>query len=368
MRAQWYPQDGETHWRQSVDREAMAVRSGVGVCDVTTLGKIDVQGKDAGEFLNRIYANTISTLKTGRVRYGLMLREDGILYDDGTCARLGDTHYVVTTTTANAGLVYQRLEFARQCLWPDLDVHLMSTTDAWAQLAVAGPKSRHLLERIVDGFDLSNDAFPFMACAELTVCGGLRARLFRISFSGELAYEIAVPARYGNALMERLIEVGSDLGATPYGTEALGVLRIEKGHATANELTGQTTARMLGLERTVSSKKDAIGAIMSRREGLAAERRRLVGFVPIDDGNPIVAGSHLVKPDAAQTFENDEGWITSACYSPHLKSPIALGYLADGDTRMGQELIAANPLEQQQTRVRVVSAHFVDPDGSRLRD
>ena len=368
MRAQWYPQDGETHWRQSVDREAMAVRSGVGVCDVTTLGKIDVQGKDAGEFLNRIYANTISTLKTGRVRYGLMLREDGILYDDGTCARLGDTHYVVTTTTANAGLVYQRLEFARQCLWPDLDVHLMSTTDAWAQLAVAGPKSRHLLERIVDGFDLSNDAFPFMACAELTVCGGLRARLFRISFSGELAYEIAVPARYGNALMERLIEVGADLGATPYGTEALGVLRIEKGHATANELTGQTTARMLGLERMVSSKKDAIGAIMSRREGLAAERRRLVGFVPIDHGNPIVAGSHLVKPDAAQTFENDEGWVTSACYSPHLKSSIALGYLADGDARIGEELIAANPLEQQQTRVRVVSAHFVDPDGNRLRD
>ncbi|TIV91169.1 MAG: sarcosine oxidase subunit alpha, partial [Mesorhizobium sp.] len=221
-----------------------ATRKGVGICDVTTLGKVDVQGADAAEFLDRLYCNAMKSLKTGMVRYGLMLREDGQAWDDGTCARLGETHYVVTTTTANAGTVYRHMEFARQCLLPELDVQLISTTDAWAQFSVAGPHARRLLERVVDGFDLSNEAFPFMACANLSVCGGLRARLFRISFSGELAYEIAVPARYGNTLMARLVELGQDLGATPYGTEALGVLRIEKGHAAGNELNGQTTAQM----------------------------------------------------------------------------------------------------------------------------
>ncbi len=238
MRAQYFPRPGETHWRETVDREARAVRSAVGLCDVTTLGKIDVQGADAGEFLDRIYCNAMASLKVGRVRYGLMLREDGHAWDDGTCARMGETHYIVTTTTANAGPVYRHMEFARQCLWPELDVTLISTTDAWAQIAVAGPRSRALLSRIADGADLSNDAFPFMACGAITICGGLRARLFRISFSGELAYEIAVPARYGHALMERLMAEGADLGVTPYGTEALGVLRIEKGHAAGCRVIG----------------------------------------------------------------------------------------------------------------------------------
>jgi methylglutamate dehydrogenase subunit C len=368
MRAQYFPQKGETHWRQSVDREVLAVRAGVGLCDVTTLGKVDVQGADAREFLNRLYANMMGTLKVGMVRYGLMLREDGHAYDDGTCARLAEDHYVVTTTTANAGLVFQRMEFARQCLWPELDVQLISTTDAWAQIAVAGPKSRELLSRIVDDFDLSNEAFPFMACAPLTICGGLRARLFRISFSGELAYEIAVPARYGHALMERLMERGADLGVTPYGTETLGVLRIEKGHAAGAELNGQTTAQMLGLGRMVSAKKDSIGAVMSRREGLAADRRRLVGLKSVTPQEQVAAGSHLFTEGAAQTMQTDQGWVTSSCWSPHLKSYIALAYLEDGDSRQGEIVIAANPLEGRELRAEVVSAHFVDPEGGRLRD
>ncbi|GAA0296368.1 sarcosine oxidase subunit alpha family protein [Rhodovulum strictum] len=368
MRAQYFPRPGETHWRQSVDREVTATRAGVGLCDVTTLGKIDVQGRDAAAFLDRIYANTMSTLAVGRVRYGVMLREDGIAYDDGTCARLAEDHFVVTTTTANAGLVYRNMEFARQCLWPDLDVQLISTTDAWAQISVAGPRARDLLARIVDGADLSNASFPFMACAELTVCGGLRARLFRISFSGELAYEIAVPARYGNALMARMIEAGADLGATPYGTEALGVLRIEKGHAAGNEINGQTTAQMLGLGKMVSTKKDAIGAVMSRREGLAADTRRLVGLVPVDPAERVVAGSHLFAEGAAQRTETDQGWITSACFSPHLGTHIGLGFLVDGAGRTGEVVIAANPVEGMAVRLRVVSPHFVDPEGGRLRD
>ena len=368
MRAQYFPRKGETTWRQTVDREVLATRAGVGICDVTTLGKVDVQGTDAGEFLDRVYANAMKSLKVGMVRYGLMLREDGFAWDDGTCARLAEDQYVVTTTTANAGTIYKHMEFCRQCLWPELDVQLISTTDAWAQMSVAGPHARKLLERVVDGFDISNEGFPFMACANLTVCGGLRARLFRISFSGELAYEIAVPARYGNALMARMMQVGADLGATPYGTETLGVLRIEKGHAAGNELNGQTTAQMLGMGKMVSTRKDSIGAVLSRREGLVADRRVLVGFQPVDPADPVMAGAHLFAEGAAQDTANDQGWITSACYSPHVGSAIGLGYLVNGDSRKGEVVIAANPLQGQSVRLRVVSAHFVDPEGGRVRD
>ena len=367
MRAQYFVRPGETHWRQSVDREVLAVRAGVGLCDVTTLGKVDVQGADATLFLDRLYANAMASLKVGMVRYGLMLREDGTAYDDGTCARLAEDHYVVTTTTANAGPVYRNMEFARQCLWPELDVQLISTTDAWAQIAVAGPKSRELLTRLVDGFDLSNEAFPFMACAPLTICGGLRARLFRISFSGELAYELAVPARYGHALMARLMEAGADLGATPYGTEALGVLRIEKGHAAGAELNGQTTGQMIGLGKMVSSKKDAIGNIMSRREGLAAEKRLLVGLQPVNAADTVVPGSHLFAQGAPRDLAHDQGWITSAAYSPHVGSSIGLAFLEDGANRMGEVITAANPLQGSEVAVRVVPSHFVDPEGGRLR-
>ena len=293
LRAQFFPRAGEDHWRQTVDREARAVRAQVGVCDVTTLGKVDVQGTDAAAFLNRIYCNGFSKLAVGRTRYGLMLREDGIAMDDGTAARLAEDHFVVTTTTANAGSVYRHMEFARQCLWPGMDVQLISTTDAWAQIAVAGPQSRALMQRIVDdNVDLSNTGFPFMACASITVCGGLRARLFRISFSGELAYEVAVPARYGEAMMRELMRLGADLGVTPYGTEALGVLRVEKGHAAGNELDGRTTAANLGLGRMVSTKKDSIGAVLSRREGMnGPQDHRLVGLVAQEGAAALPVGA-----------------------------------------------------------------------------
>ncbi|MDC3235274.1 sarcosine oxidase subunit alpha family protein, partial [Candidatus Puniceispirillum sp.] len=243
LRAQWYPNPGETKWRQSVDREVIAVRRSVGVCDVSTLGKIDIQGRDAGIFLNRVYANGFATLPVGKTRYGLMLREDGIVMDDGTTARLGKTHYLMTTTTANAMTVFRHLEFCHQCLWPHLDVNLISVTEQYAQFAVAGPNARRLLEKLIDPKrDISNEAFPFMACGTISICGGVKARLFRISFSGELAYEIAVPARYGNSMMRALMAAGEEFGVTAYGTEALGVMRIEKGHVAGNELNGQTSA------------------------------------------------------------------------------------------------------------------------------
>ena len=369
LRAQWYPRKGETHWRQSVDREVLATRNSVGICDVTTLGKIDVQGADAAEFLNKIYSNAFAKLPVGKVRYGLMLREDGIAYDDGTAARFAEDHFVVTTTTANAVLVYRQMEFARQCLWPDLDVQLISTTEAWAQYAVAGPNARKLLQKVVDAeFDISNEAFPFMACGEITVCGGCRARLFRISFSGELAYEIAVPTRYGDALIRALMEAGEEFDATPYGTEALGVMRIEKGHATGNEINGTTTALNLGLGRMVSKKKDCIGNTLSERAGLnEPDALRLVGLKPVDASRTVTAGGHLMNKGGPVDAAHDQGYVTSAAYSPILGSSIGLGLLKNGAERMGEVMRLVNPLEGSETEVEIVSAHFVDPEGERLR-
>ena len=369
LRAQWFPQTGETHWRQSVDREVLATRKSVGICDVTTLGKIDVQGRDAPKFLNNIYANTFGSLPLGKVRYSLMLREDGIAYDDGTVARLAEDHFVVTTTTANAVLVYRNMEFARQCLWPDMDVQMISTTEAWAQFSVAGPNSRKLLQKIVDPeFDISNESFPFMACGEMKVCGGLRARLFRISFSGELAYELAIPARYADMMIRRLMEAGEMFNVVPYGTEALGVMRIEKGHPAGNELNGTTTARNLGMGRMVSKKKDCIGNILSEREGLnESDALMLVGFKPINNMDPVTAGAHLMNASGAVNAKTDQGYITSSAYSPILESSIGIGFLKNGDKRKGEILRAVNPLEKTEVQVEVVSAHFVDPDGERLR-
>jgi heterotetrameric sarcosine oxidase alpha subunit len=367
LRAQWFPRDGETTWRQSVDREVLATRASVGVCDVTTLGKVDVQGTDAADFLNKIYCNGFAKLAVGKTRYGLMLREDGIAMDDGTAARLADDHFVVTTTTANALPVYRHMEFVRQCLFPDMDVQLISTTEAWAQYAVAGPNSRRVLEKIVD-LDISNEAFPFMACANITVCGGLRARLFRISFSGELAFEIAVPTAYGDALMRKIMEVGADYDITPYGTEALGVMRIEKGHAAGNELNGTTTAQNLGMGRMVSKKKDSIGSILSEREGLnLAGDLRQIGIKPVDPAAPVPAGAHLMALDGPINAAHDQGYVTSACYSPNLGHAIALGFLKNGSERMGDRMRLVSPLTEVETEVEIVSAHFIDPEGERLR-
>ncbi len=369
LRAQWFAKPGETNWRQSVDREVLATRNSVGVCDVSTLGKIDIQGRDAAAFLNKIYCNGFALLAVGKVRYGLMLREDGIAMDDGTTARLGETHFVMTTTTANAVSVFRHMEFCRQCLWPDLDVHLISTTEQWAQYAVAGPNSRKLLQNIVDAkIDISNEAFAFMACGEITVCGGVPARLFRISFSGELAYEIAVPSRYGGALVGALMAAGKEYNVVPYGTEALGVMRIEKGHAAGNELNGQTTARDLGLGRMVSKKKDCIGNTTSQRPGLNREDGlTLMGFKPLDPQETIPAGAHFIALGNEAVMANDEGWVSSAAFSPNLNCSIALGFIKRGHERIGETVRAADPLRGREVEVEIVSPHFVDPEGERLR-
>ncbi|MFM2279962.1 MAG: hypothetical protein RLZZ444_2193, partial [Pseudomonadota bacterium] len=253
-RSSWFPKPGEKTWRESVDREVMTVRSRAGLCDVSTLGKIEIAGPDAAEFLNRIYSNPVLKLAVGRARYGLMLREDGMVYDDGTIARFGDNQFFITTTTAYAAEVMAHLEFYHQTAWPELDVRYVSVTDEWAQMSIVGPKSRAILEKLIAD-DLSDAAFPFMAARTVVLKDGLSARLFRISFSGELAYELAVPAGYGEAVADAIMDAGAADGICAYGVEALNVMRIEKGHVTHSELDGRVTADDVGLGKLVSQSK-----------------------------------------------------------------------------------------------------------------
>jgi methylglutamate dehydrogenase subunit C len=368
LRAQWFAQAGETDWLQSVTREVSTVRSGSGFCDVSTLGKIALLGPDVGVLLDRIYINTFSTLAVGRVRYGVMLREDGFVMDDGTTARLGPDHWVMSTTTANAGKVMQHLEFCHQVLWPELDVQMVSVTEQWAQYAVAGPRSRELLQRLLgDAADLSNAAFPYLACAEFRL-GQIPLRVFRISFSGELAYEIAVPAGYGGALAARLADAGREFGAAPYGTEALSVMRIEKGHVAGNELNGQTVAGDLGLGRMMSTKKDFVGRLMAARPALVdPQRPSLVGLKPVQPGDRLRAGAHFVARGVSPAPETDQGYMTSTAFSPTLGHWIGLGLLARGAQRIGELVRAYDPVRSGDVEVEVVSPVFVDPEGVRVR-
>jgi sarcosine oxidase subunit alpha len=363
-RAQWYARPGETDWQQSMAREVAAVRGDVGICDVSTLGKIEVTGPGAAALLDLVYANTISTLAVGRVRYGLMLREDGFVMDDGTVARLAEDRFFVTTTTANAGKVLQHMELCHQLLRPEPDVSMISVTDAWAQVSIAGPRAREVVAALVDpGPDLSNAALPHMACCAVSV-QGVPARLYRLSFSGELAYELGVPPDLGEAVMRRAVE----LGATPYGTEALAVLRIEKGHPAGGELNGQTTARDLGLGRMVSTKKDCIGRRLAERPALVDPARPvLVGLKPVDARTPLGAGAHLFTPGAEPVTANDQGYVTSACFSPTLGHPIALAMLARGGERLGERVRVLDPVRGGDTEAEVCAPCFVDPEGVRTR-
>ena len=368
LRAQWFNQPDETDWLQSVTREVGTVRASVGVCDVSTLGKIALMGPDVGRFLDAVYINKFSNLGVGKVRYGVMLREDGFVMDDGTTARLSTDHYVMSTTTANAGKVMQHLEFCHQVLWPHLDVQMVSVTEQWAQYSVAGPRSRDLLQKLFgDVADLSNAAFPYMACAQFRI-GEMPARLFRLSFSGELAFEIAVPAGFGEPLITRLMKLGSELGVCAYGTEALSVMRIEKGHVAGAELNGQTVARDLGLGRMMSSDKDFIGKTMAQRPALVdSNRPTLVGLKPVDRGRRLRNGAHFFAIGAATTPQNDQGYMTSTAFSPSAGHWIGLGLLACGPQRLGERVLAYDPIRSEETEIEVVSPVFVDPEGKRLR-
>ncbi|MCZ4353324.1 sarcosine oxidase subunit alpha family protein [Roseovarius aestuarii] len=364
-RPSYFPTRGERTWRQSCDREVTMVREAVGITDVSTLGKIDIQGPDAATFLDFVYTNTFSTLKEGRVRYGLMLREDGHVMDDGTCARLGAQHYVITTTTAAAGQVMRHLEFVHQALRPDLDLRMTSVTEQWAQFAVAGPTSRALLQDILDA-PLAD--LPFMGCGEVQI-EGVQARLFRISFSGEHAYELAVPARYGDAVFRDLVARAEALGGGAYGMEALNVLRIEKGFITHAEIHGRVTAGDIGMAKMISAKKDCIGKAAASRPGLTEPgRAQLVGLRPIGAIKQIIAGAHLFAPEAPAESANSQGYVTSACYSPTLSSSVALAFLADGASRHGEVVRMVDHLRKIETLCEVHNPIQFDPEGGRMRD
>jgi sarcosine oxidase subunit alpha len=366
-RAQWFSRPGDKSWRDSVDREVAMTRNGVGICDVSTLGKIDVLGPDAGVLLDRLYINMFSTLAIGKARYGVMLREDGFVMDDGTTTRFAEDRFFLTTTTVNAAKVMQHIDYARQVVWPELDVQATSVTEQWATYAVAGPQSRALVQAVFPDFDLSNAAFPYMAAAEWA-WNGIPARIFRLSFSGELAYEVSVPAAYGDSFLRHLFEVGAAFEATPYGTEALGVMRVEKGHPAGNELSGQTTAGDLGMGRMLSRKKDFIGRVMARRPGLTDPGRpALVGLKPVDGTSPIRAGGHLIRPGAEPVAANDEGYVTSAAFSPTLGHAIALALLAHGPERHGETVIVHDPVRGADVAAMVCDPVFVDPEGVRVR-
>jgi len=365
-RAQWFARPDED-WLDTVNREVRGVREGVGICDVSTLGKIDVLGPDAGALLDRLYVNTFSTLAIGKARYGVMLREDGIVMDDGTVTRFADDRFFVTTTTVNAAKVMQHIDYCRQVLWPALDVQATSVTEQWATYAIAGPRARALLAELLPEIDLSKEALPYMGAAEVR-WSGLPARIYRLSFSGELAFELSVPATAGDRLIRALFDVGRAFDVVPYGTEAFGVMRIEKGHAAGGELNGQTTAGDLGMGRMMSKKKDFIGRVMAQRPGLTdPERPALVGIRPVEPGARLRAGGHLLPLGTPSEIAHDQGHVTSVAFSPTLGHWIGLALLKRGPERHGERIRVHDPVRGPDVEVDVCNPVFVDPEGVRLR-
>ena len=366
MRSSWFPREGED-WLASASREVLATRGAVGLCDVSTLGKIDVQGKDAGAFLDKLYCNTFSTLSVGKARYGLMLREDGIVYDDGTTSRLAEDHYVMTTTTANAAKVMAQMEFAHQALFPDLDVTYVSVTEQWAQMAVAGPKARATLQKLVDDLVMTDETVPYMAALEVTIMHGIPARLFRLSFSGEHAYELAVPADYGSMVARAVMQAGDEFGITPYGVEALSIMRIEKGHVAGGELNGTTTAGDLGMGKMVSTKKDFIGRMMAQRPGLIdLNRQQVVGIRPVDPADRIRSGAHLLKQEDTPSMANDQGYITGVAWSPMLDMWVGLALVTNGRARHGEIVQAWDGLRGHRVMAEICDPMHFDKENKRL--
>lgn len=366
LRPKYFLRPGENA-NDAINRETLAVRQTAGLCDVSTLGKIELFGPDAVTFLNRLYINSYSNLAIGKARYGLMLREDGMVFDDGTVSRLGENHFFITTTTANAPSVMAHLEFYHQCVWPELNVCFCSVTEQWAGMALAGPNARAILAKVVSA-DVSHEALPFMGVINTDIAG-VKARVFRISFSGELAYEINVPWGFGEAVWQKFLDAGTNHGIQPYGLEALNILRIEKGHVTGAEIDGRTTATDLGMERMMSTKKDFIGRMLAQRTGLAnTTRSRLVGIKAVD-GQRLRAGAHIVesKTDSVNSASELLGNVTSICYSPNLKQWIGLALIINGQDKLGKTVYASFPLKDETVPVEIVSPSFIDPEGKRLQ-
>ena len=365
-RPRYYKRGNENLFEAS-KREAKNVRDHVGVCDVTTLGKIDIKGPDAAEFLNRVYTNAWLKLPVGKARYGVMLREDGIVMDDGTTTRISENHYHMTTTTAQAANVLSHLEYYLQIVWPELNVNVVSTTEQWAGAAIAGPKSRDMLSKLYPDLDVSNEALPFMGYKEAEFFG-VPSRIFRISFSGELAYEINVKSDHGMFMWEKMMEVGKEFGNQPYGTEALSTLRIEMGHVAGPELDGRTIPSDVSLNGLVSKKKDFIGKNSLGREAFNVEsRQKIVGLIPIDRKSSIPEGSHIVQDQNAKLPNPKLGHVSSSCWSVENNNPFSLAIMKDGKNMIGKKFFAVSPLKNKSIEVEVISSHYVDPEGKRVR-
>jgi len=367
LRPRYYQQDKQETLFEAAKREANNVRKNVGVCDVTSLGKIDIKGPDSAEFLNRIYTNAWMKLPVGKARYGVMLREDGIVFDDGTTTRISEKHFHMTTTTAQAVNVLAHLEYYLQVVWPELDVNVLSTTEQWAGAALAGPNSRNLLSKLFPEIDVSNESLPFMGYKEADLFG-VPAKIFRISFSGELAYEINVESGYGIFMWEKIMELGKEMNIEPYGTEALSTLRIEMGHVAGSEIDGRVISSDLSLDGMLSKKKDFIGKRSLNREAfINPDREKIVGVVPVDKKSMIPEGSHLVS-NANATLPNPKlGHISASCWSVEYNNPFSLAILKDGKKRIGEKLYALSPLKGKNIQVEIVSSHYVDPKGERVR-
>ncbi len=366
--ARHFPKQNET-MEESVNREVNAVRTSVGFVDMSTLGKFEVKGPGAELFVSRLYCNDVSQMPLGKVRYGLMLREDGIIFDDGTVARLGDEHYLLTATTANADAVWRWITRLAQIQWPNLEVTLTDVSEQWATIAIAGPKSRALLSK----FDLSVNTdrlnFPFGTIREGTLPGNQKCRIYAVSYSGEMCFEVNIPAGFGCSFVERLMDVGQEFGITPYGIEALDVLRIEKGHlAVGSEIDGRTTPYDLGLGKMVAKDKDFIGQTLLNRSGLKSEERlQLVGLTAINEKFEIPAGGVVVEqPLSEKSQQRLSGWLTAAVYSPTLKIWVALALLKNGQNRQDDKLWVTSPIAGQSTQVEVCHPCFFDTEGTRL--
>ncbi|MEU1106083.1 sarcosine oxidase subunit alpha family protein [Streptomyces tibetensis] len=365
-RPRYYPRPGED-MDAAVARECRAAREGVAFMDASTLGKIEIRGADAGEFLNRIYTNAFKKLKPGTARYGVMCKPDGMIFDDGVTLRLDDDRYFMTTTTGGAAGVLDWLEEWLQTEWPHLDVHCTSVTEQWSTIAVVGPRSREVVARLAPDVDLSAEAFPFMAFRETTLACGVPARVCRISFSGELAYEINVSGWYGLAVWERVHEAGQPYGITPYGTETMHVLRAEKGYIIVGQDTdGTVTPQDAGMSWVVSKQKDFIGKrSFSRADTARVNRKHLVGLLPRDRTTRLPEGTQLVAPDVSleRVPVPMLGHVTSSYHSAALGRPFALALVAGGRHRIGETLLA--PVGGDLVPVEVADCVLYDPEGTK---
>ncbi|MFT3977048.1 MAG: glycine cleavage T C-terminal barrel domain-containing protein [Sphingomonas bacterium] len=366
-RARYFPQAGED-MRAAVVRECLAVRESVGMFDASTLGKIEVVGPDAAEFLNRMYTNPWKSLAPGRCRYGLMLREDGFITDDGVAGRMADDRFHITTTTGGAARVLAMMEDYLQTEWADLNVWLTSTTEHWAVIAVQGPRARDVIAPLVEGIDLSPDAFPHMAVREGRVCG-VPTRLFRVSFTGELGFEVNVPAGHARAVWEAIHAAGRQYGITPYGTETMHVLRAEKGFIIVGQDTdGTVTPGDAGMDWAIGKKKrDFVGKRSLARPDMVADgRKQLIGLLTDDPAEVLEEGAQIVADPAQPVPMTMLGHVTSSYWSATLGRSIALALVRDGRARMGEALHV--PMPGRTIRATVCPTIFYDAEGSRLND